>query len=304
MRSRWIRFPLFALAAWVVASVGLGWWVLPGLLLHPPLPIRTEFQREAVRKELLAQGGALTRHEVMGGEGARLELWRLRRGHPRGVVLYLHGFGDDVWGTLGQARALPEWDAAGFTFRGRDRDPGRPCTLGGWERADAVAAVHHLMAEGFSPNRFLIAGWSMGAGVALLALEDLEREGVHLGGALLECPFQNLRRAAQDHLRGTLGAFEPVARLAERVAIRAAGRQAHVDPAQVDPARSADRLQVRIALITGSADGDTPVDGVRRVARAHPDLTVVEGAGHCEASRQLPGGWGGWARARIEAWTL
>lgn len=304
MRSRWIRFPLLALAVWAVASVGLGWWVLPGLLLNPPLPLRTESQREAVRKELLMQGGTLTRHDVAGGGGAPLELWRLRRDQPRGVVVYLHGFSDDVWGTLEQARALPEWDAAGFTFRGRDRDPSRPCTLGGWERADVVAVVHHLMAEGFSAERILIAGWSMGAGVALLALEDLEREGLHLGRALLECPFQNLGRAAQDHLRGALGAFEPVARMAEAVAIRTAGRQARFDPVQVDPARSADRLHIRIALITGDADGDTPVDGVCRVARAHPDLTVIPGAGHCEASRCLPGGWGAWAQERIETWKM
>jgi fermentation-respiration switch protein FrsA (DUF1100 family) len=231
-----------------------------------------------------------------------LELWHLRRTAPKGAVIYLHGFGDDVWGTLGRASSLPEWDAVGFTFRGRDRDPSIPCTLGGWERQDVLAAFHYLESAGFPANRILIAGWSMGAGVALLALEELEQEGKTPGGALLECPFENLDRAARDHIRGTLGRLEVLASLAESLAIREAGRLARFDTTRVSPVRSAARVKCRVALITGDADRETPLDGVQRIALTHPDLTIIQGAGHCEASNMLSGGWEGWARLRLNEW--
>lgn len=298
----WTRFFGIIVIAWILSSVGVGLWVLPQMLLHSPMPRRTEVFRAKVQDEIQASGGSLARVQVRGGEGRALDLWHLRRTSPKGAVIYLHGFGDDVWGTLGRATSLPEWDAIGFTFRGRDTDPSAPCTLGGWERQDVIAAFHYLETAGFPPDRVLIAGWSMGAGVALLALEDLEKEGKAAGGALLECPFEDLERAARDHIRGTLGNLEPLACLAERIAILVAGRVAGFDPALVSPVRAAERIKCRIALITGDADRETPLDGVRRIARFHPDLTVVHGAGHCEASKQMPGGWEAWARVRLTAW--
>jgi pimeloyl-ACP methyl ester carboxylesterase len=304
MRRFWVRFTLALFLLWVLASAAVGLWLLPRLLLDGPVPRRTEEFRARAREGIQRSGGTLTRAEVVGGEGRPLELWHLRRSSPRGAVIYLHGFGDDVWGTLGRARSLPEWDAVGFTFRGRDRDPSVACTLGGWERADVVTAFHYLEGEGFPPDRILIAGWSMGAGVALMALEDLEKEGKSVGGALLECPFEDLEQAARDHIRGTLGRFEVLARFAEWLAIRQAGRMAHFDPSRVSPVQASQRLKCRIALITGDADRETPLSGVQKMARFHPDLTVVPGAGHCEASNRVPGGWETWSRVRLERWGL
>jgi pimeloyl-ACP methyl ester carboxylesterase len=298
----WIRLSVLLVAAWIVTSVGVGLWVLPGMLLNVPTPQRTESFRAGVREQIQSSGGTFTRTQVLGGEGKPLDLWHLRRPAPKGAVIYLHGFGDDVWGTLGRARSLPEWDAVGFTFRGRDRDPTIPCTLGAWERKDVLAAFHYLEGSGFPAERILIAGWSMGAGVALLALEDLERAGKMPGGALLECPFEDLVRAARDHIRGTLGPLEVLACLAEPLAIREAGRLAGFDTSLVSPVRAAARVKTRVALITGDADRETPLDGVQRIARVHPDLTIVPGAGHCEASNLFPGGWEAWASLRLDEW--
>lgn len=302
MQFRWARLLIVSFSAWILASLGIGLWVLPGLLLNPPMPARTEAQRAEVRAEIEGSGGVFRHASVKGGEGVDLELWHLRRPAPRGAVIYLHGFGDDVWGTLGRARSLPDWDAVGFTFRGRDKHPSTPCTLGGWERKDVVAAVHYLEQVGFRTDRILIAGWSMGAGVAMMALEDLEKEGKVIGGALLECPFEDLDRAAQDHIRGTLGSLERVAWLAERIAIWKAGRVAHFDPSLVSPVHSSERVTCRVALITGDADRETPLSGVQRMAQFHLDLTVIRGAGHCEAGNRFPGGWSAWARLRLEPW--
>lgn len=300
---RTVLLLLLSLVLWGLASLAVGWMLLPDLLLHGPMPVR-ENGFVARMKEEVAQEGGLVLESVNGGEGRPLELWHVKRAAPKGVVVLLHGFGDDAWGVLSTSRSLPQWDAVAFTFRGRDRDPSTPCTLGGWERQDVVAVVRHLMRSGFPPNRIVIAGWSMGAGTALLALVDLEQEGFRLGGALLECPFEDLDHAARNHLRQTLGPLTPLAWLAQKTAMFRAGQRAHFDPAAVSPVRAAKGLRTPVALVTGDADALTPVEGVRRIAMDHPDLTVVAGAGHCEASGRLPGGWKAWAQERLTAWGL
>lgn len=302
MRRRSLIAALVALLLWVLATLAVGTWLLPPMLLAAPVPTRNEAEREAVRAKLQDPGSSWERSEALGGEGRPLEVWHLRRSRPLGVVIYLHGFGDDAWGTLGRAADLPGWDAVGFTFRGRDRNPAVPCTLGGWERKDVVAVVKQLESEGVARRRIVLAGWSMGAGVALLALEDLEADGGPLGGALLECPFEDIRAATRDHIRGTLGFFEILARPAEALALNQAHTQAGFDPDNVSPVRAAKGLRTPVALVTGDADRETPAQGVRAIAENHPDLTIVAGAGHCEASNRLPVGWGGWARERLRKW--
>lgn len=302
MRRHWLVSAALLLGFYLAASVAAGWWLLPPMLLGVPTPSRTEAQREAVRTRLQQPGEQWESFRITGGQGAPLEVWHLKRPHPRGVVVFLHGFGDDAWGTLPRAAELPDWDAVGFTFRGRDRDPSRPCTLGAWERSDVAAVVRALEARGTERSRIVLAGWSMGAGTALLALEALEAEGGPLGGALLECPFADLRAAASDHIRLQAGFLEPLTRPAQAVAVRRAGALAGFDPDQVSAAEAARGLRTPIALVTGDADRETPLAGVRRIAAHHPDLTVVPGAGHCQAGNRLPGGWGAWARQRLEAW--
>lgn len=293
---------LAALVFWAAAS-GLAGWLLSRQLVQAPVPSRTEPQRASLRQELAGPGDQWTRHDVMGGQGAALELWWLHRPSPRGLAVILHGFGDDAWGAAPWARSLPGWDIAVFTFRGRDRHPEVPATLGAHERVDVASVVRFAEAQGVPRGRMLLVGSSQGAGVALLALADLERDGA-LGGALLECPFRTLREAARNHVKGVLGAWEPISRPAQWVALRTAGAQAAFDPDGVSPQRAAQGLRTPVALLTGDADSVTPVEGVRAIAEALPDLTVVPGAGHCEAAVRVPGGWQAWAGARLARWNL
>jgi pimeloyl-ACP methyl ester carboxylesterase len=145
---------------------------------------------------------------------------------------------------------------------------------------------------------------SQGAGVALLALADLEKNGGPLAGALLDCPYQDLAAAARDHIKGTLGRWELLARPAEWVALRRAGRTAHFDPTRVSPEHASHGLRTPVALITGDADDITPLEGVRAIARNCPDLVIVHGAGHCEAGGRMIGGWRNWAQERMARWGL
>ena len=167
----------------------LGALLLPAHLLKAPLPVRTDAQRASLRAALTGDGDQWTFHRVRGGEGFPLEVAWLHRPRSKGVAMYLHGFGDDAFGTVGYSPSLPDWDAVMFTFRGRDRHPEIASTLGAWERIDVTAVVAFL-------------------------------------------------------------------------------------------------------------------EGVAEIARFHPDLVVVAGAGHCQAGARLPQGWSAWAQERLERWGL
>ena len=217
-------------------------------------------------------------------------------------MILLHGFGDDAFGTAPRLRDFPEWDALVFTFRGRDDHPEVPSTLGAWERSDVVAAVRFLEEHHVPRAKVVLVGTSMGAGIALLALADLERDGGPLGGALLESPFEDLAEATRNHLRGTLGDAEWLARVAERIAIARAGRIARFDPSKVSPLDASRGLRTPIALLAGDADTITPIEGVRKIAAHGYPLTVVRGARHLEAGGRVPGGFRAWAERCFAAW--
>lgn len=304
MSKKLLFLLISTVALWALLSLIIGVLLLPPMLLDGPLPSRTEAQREFLREEHCPRGCRWSCTVLPGGEGVPLDVWRLHRPAPKGVAIILHGFGDDAWGGVSRIADLPGWDVVLFTFRGRDRHPAVPCTLGGWERGDVSAVVKHVVVEGTPRSRILLVAASQGAGVALLALSDLEKNGGPLGGALLECPYRDLADAARNHLKGALGNIECIARPAEWIALQRAGSLAHFDPDEVSPERASAGLRTPVALLTGDADTITPLAGVQAIAKNCPDLTVVRGAGHCEASGRIPGGWKGWADPRLARWGL
>ncbi len=149
-------------------------------------------------------GGSWSSEEV--GE---LQLWRFTRPMPSpGVVLLLHGFGDDRWGTSPALKWFPSLDAAIFTYRRRDdamrRGGAVPAvTFGVAEAREVIRIVHHLESRGIPRRRILLLGRSLGASVGLLALADLEREGRGpLAGIIWEGAPASSRSFAERLVRG------------------------------------------------------------------------------------------------------
>ncbi|BDU77923.1 alpha/beta hydrolase [Mesoterricola sediminis] len=295
---------LGAVGIWLALNGLAGWILLPPRLLRVPLPPRTEQAKADLRAQIAGGAGRWSAFPCQGGQGRRLQVWRLDRPGSRGVAVLLHGFGDDGWGPAPRLLDLPGWDGAVFTFRGRDADPTAPSTLGAWEQQDAEAVVRALEAAGTPRERILLVGASQGAGVALLALQRLEAHGGPLAGALLESPFASLPEAARDHLRGTLGWLEVLLRPALRLALWKASREVGLNLADVAPSQAARGLRTPLAFLAGDRDGITPLTGVRAVAGPGADLTVVPGADHLEAGRKVAGGWRTWAGRRLRAWNL
>jgi hypothetical protein len=206
-------------------------------LVDPPFYRPQSLDRVDATFQDLARGdgadpGGTWEVRPLGGQ----RVWWLRRRTPsRGVVLLLHGFGDDRWGTSPAVRWFPDLDGAIFTYLRRDEAlrEGRaapPVTFGARESEEVVAIVHGLEAEGVPRDRILLMGRSLGASVGLLALAQLEREGRGpLGGIIWEGAPASSRDFAERLVRGPKDRFwHPwlapfIGRVASRMASRKAG---------------------------------------------------------------------------------
>lgn len=160
---------------------------------------------ELARGDAAQPGGTWSAEEVGG-----LQLWTLTRPTPStSLVLLLHGFGDDRWGTSPALRWFPRQDVAIFTYLRRDdalrsgRGPRPFVTFGAREAEEVVRVVAHLEARGWSRRQIVLMGRSLGASVGLLALQKLEAQGHGpLGGIIWEGAPTSSRDFAERLVRG------------------------------------------------------------------------------------------------------
>jgi alpha-beta hydrolase superfamily lysophospholipase len=151
----------------------------------------------------------------------------------------------------------------------------------------------------------VLVGASQGAGVALLALDRLEREGGGpLGGALLESPYESLAASTRNHVRRNVGRWEWLLRPAEHLALARVGRAAHFQPLGVSPRSVAGHLRTPVAILAGDQDDVTPLGGIQAIADRQGELTVVPGCRHLEAGVRIPGGWSHWAQPYLQRWGI
>jgi pimeloyl-ACP methyl ester carboxylesterase len=214
------------------------------------------------------------------------ELWYFQRPTPsKGVVLLLHGFGDDRWGTSPALKWFPALDAAIFTYLGRDeamrlgsREP--YITFGVRESDDVVAMVHHLESRGTPRHRIVLMGRSLGATVGLLALGKLESEprGA-LGGFVWEGAPLGSRDFAERLVRGPADrAWHVVAPAIGSMAARCAGRMGRYLPEDSDPRRALKGRTLRTPALCFLATQDrlAPPPGQRELAGRFASLRCVE----------------------------
>lgn len=194
--------------AWKARSVA---WELTDPPFYRPQPLsRVQKTYEELAKGDSSDPGGIWHSEEIQG----LQLWTLKRSRAsKGLVLLLHGFGDDRWGTSPALRWFPEQDAAIFTYRRRDDalragGPAPFVTFGALESREVVRIVHHLEASGMPRHRIILMGRSLGASVGLLALAHLEAEGRGaLGGIIWEGAPASSRDFGERLVRGSRDRF-------------------------------------------------------------------------------------------------
>ncbi|GLH72419.1 hypothetical protein GETHLI_09210 [Geothrix limicola] len=277
-RAAWIGLGLAPL----VGLVGFVGWKTRSVareLVDPPFYRAQPLARvEGTYRELAKgqdgdPGGTWSSEEVEG-----LQLWRLARPTPSpGVVLLLHGFGDDRWGTSPALKWFPRLDAAIFTYRRRDDamrhgGPVPPVTFGVVESRDVIRVVHHLEASGLSRRRILLLGRSLGASVGLLALADLEREGKGpLAGIIWEGAPASSRSFAERLVRGPEDRWWHVlAPPIGAMAAFAAGRMGGYAPEETDLVRRIGDLRLATPSLCFLATQDRLAPpAVQRIVAAH-----------------------------------
>ena len=130
--------------------------------------------------------------EIAASDGVRLRGWWVRGG-GRMALLYFHGNAGNVSHRLDRTRTLVEAldvDVALVDYRGYGRSDGRPGEAGLY--ADGEAIYAEARARGFSPDRIVLFGESLGSAVAIeTALRQPAR------ALILEAPFLSVRRMAR-----------------------------------------------------------------------------------------------------------
>lgn len=253
-------------------------------------------------------GGTWSTEEVDG-----LQLWRFTRSTPSpGVVLLLHGFGDDRWGTSPALKWLPRLNAAIFTYRRRDDalrrgGPAPYVTFGAKESWEVVRMVHHLEASGIPRRKIVLLGRSLGASVGLLALVELEREGQGpLAGIIWEGAPASSRSFAERLVRGPKDRWWHVlATPIGAMAASAAGRMGGYAPADTDLERRLAGLRLATPSLCFLATQDrlAPPEVQRTLARHFQTGRVLEvPTWHLHCAEVLGPAYAGAIGAAIDTW--
>jgi pimeloyl-ACP methyl ester carboxylesterase len=234
----------------------------------------------------VAPAGRYENVDVDLGAGLHLRGWLFRTERlRRGLVVYLHGVGDNRSSGIGVAAHFNAmgFDVLAYDSRAHGESGGTACTYGFFEKKDLSRALDQL-----GGGQVLAFGVSLGAAVALQAAADDPRIAL----VVAVSPFSDLR---------TVGS-ERAPFFASRANIDQAFRLAEAEAAfradEVSPASAATRIRVPTLVVHGAEDRDTRPAHSERIwgALAGPKkLVLVPGAGHNDTL--TAGAW-----REIDAW--
>ncbi|MCL1842105.1 MAG: alpha/beta fold hydrolase, partial [Propionibacteriaceae bacterium] len=254
VRRRW---PIIVVAVVVVVVLGLVAAVFFG-------------QRSLIYAPDRADPGTLLSHGVPGKDidlttqdGLTLHAWLLTptQDNRNEAVLFLPGNGGNRGNRLGIGGALA---AQGFTvllldYRGYGGNPGSPSQAG--LALDAKAAAAYLVSAGFTPQRTLYVGESLGTAVAVqLATTNPP------AGLVLRSPFTDMADVAHANYPWL-----------------SVGLLNHVLRDKYDTLAMLTQVNVPITVLSGSADTIVPASESATVAGHATDLfqaIVRDGVGH------------------------
>lgn len=216
----------------------------------------------------------------------RYPIWEVRGHDPAGpTVVLTHGWGDSRVGALVRAPALAPvasrlvmWD-----MPGHGEAPGTS-PMGTNEHRLLLELLEHVASrdENGALPRIILYGWSLGAGVSIVAAGEgtSGRWSDRIAGVVAEAPY----RLAQTPARNVLKTRQLPHRLNLPPAFWLLGLGLRVGPTwrRFDRAQHAARLTCPLLVIHGTEDAICPIDDGRAIAEAAPDGRIIEvcGAGH------------------------
>ncbi len=164
-----------------------------------------------------------------------------------------------------------------FDLRARGESGGRHASAGNQELVDVMAALACVRARGIPPERTALHGFSLGAGLAILAAARESR----LGALVCDSPFKDL---LDDYQNLRLWGVPVPARLVVPV-VRFMGRVLyHSDAGAVRPIKAAGSLRLPVLFIHGQQDEVVPPGDSEALytacGSARKELWLVPGAAH------------------------
>jgi uncharacterized protein len=209
-------------------------------------------------------------------DGLALKGWLFHaQGSRRGLIVYLHGVGDNRSSGLGVARRFTPkgYDVLAYDSRAHGESEGSDCTYGFYEKVDLSRALDAVETLGVRADDAVLFGSSLGAAVALQAAADDPR----IRGVVAQSPFSDLETVARERVAWV------ASRAAIAKAFSIAEQQGRFRAADVSPVAAAARIRVPVLLVHGKNDRETRPAHSQRIyeALAGPRrLVLVPGTGH------------------------
>jgi alpha-beta hydrolase superfamily lysophospholipase len=168
-----------------------------------PKPVNaTDPSQLGLRFEMLRFGG---------NSGSELEGWFIPHAQPKGLVLFVHGYGACKSSLLTEANAVHRLGYSVFLFdcHGSGGSDGRVTSIGVLE-ADDVADAFGVAEKRLRTSPLILFGQSMGSAAILRAIAV---RGIEPAGVIVECPFDRLLSTAENRFRAMGLPPFPAARL-------------------------------------------------------------------------------------------
>ena len=228
------------------------------------------------------------------GSGSVIHGWMAPGRAGGGVVVLLHGIGEDRRRMLARARVL---GGAGFgtlliDLQGHGESAGRRITLGRLEALDAVAAVAFVRSRA-AGERVGAIGFSLGGAALVLGPGPLDVDALVLEGV-----YPDIESALGNRLRVALGptlggvAAPALVVLFDVLLPPFLG----VRPSELRPIDGIAGIRAPLLLASGTEDERTPVLEARALFDRAPEpksFWAVAGAAHVDLERYSPGAYWG-----------
>jgi hypothetical protein len=275
-----------------LAAVGLSLWLVFSAVAGAFLAEAALHPRRRSLGEQARQRFDPTEVAIKAADGATLRAWSIRpRAGSRGVVILLHGVGDNRLGVAGYAELFL---SRGFGVlmpdaRAHGESGGELATYGVLEAND-IRRWFEWVKRNERPDCIFGFGESMGAAQLLQALAAEP----DFCAVAVESPFSSLREIAYDRVGQVFQTGPWLGRTVFRPAVEAAFLYARwrygFDLARASPESAVATTRVPVLLIHGQNDRNIPVRHSRRIAARNPNVVLweVPNAGHSGALGAAP----------------